>query len=181
MSTAGLLDPIYDEANWFALYTKPRTEKKLNALLRKHSVDSYLPLIPTKKKWSDRIKTIELPLFTSYLFVKIKYREEALKVLKLPQSVGFVFQQGKPAILDEEEIEIIKMSVEEFPDRIKVREEEMFQKGREVKIHTGPFAGRNAIIEKIKNKVFVVLKVKSIQKTLLIEVHKEDIGFDFEF
>ena len=83
-------EELLDTENWFAVYTKPRSEKKLRSLLEKFSIESYLPLLRVKKKWSDRIKIIENPLFTSYLFVRIKYRESYLKVLNLPHTVGFV-------------------------------------------------------------------------------------------
>jgi transcriptional antiterminator RfaH len=181
MIQAGLLEAVYDELNWFALYTRPRTEKKLNQLLKRFSIESYLPLIKIKKKWSDRYKIVEFPLFTSYIFVKIIYRKDSIKVLQLPQAVGFVHYEGKPAILDADEMDLIRTTVDEFPDRLKVREEEMLNPGTEVKIKTGPFKGRTAIIEKVKNRVFVILKVKSIQKTLQIEIHKDDIGFEDEF
>ena len=58
-------------AKWYAIYTRPRWEKKVNSLLINKGVESYCPLNRVRRKWSDRIKTIEEPLFKSYVFVKI--------------------------------------------------------------------------------------------------------------
>ncbi len=169
-----------DEENWYAVYTKPRSEKKLEALLKKFSIEVYLPLLKLKKKWSDRTKTISVPLFTSYIFVKVIYRESYLKVLNLPHSVGFVKSYGNPAIIPESEIELIKSVVEEFPDKIKVLETEMLQKGNEVTIKTGPFAGRKAIVDRVKNETYVLLEIKTIQKVLKIEIKKENLDLEIK-
>ena len=56
---------------WYAIYTRPRWEKKVNHLLLQKGVESYCPLNKVRRKWSDRIKIIEEPLFKSYVFVKV--------------------------------------------------------------------------------------------------------------
>ena len=83
--------------NWYAVYTKPRAEKKLKEALEKKSIQNFLPLITEKKKWSDRQKLISVPLFASYVFVKIDYSQDSLRVLQEPQVVQFVQYNGKPA------------------------------------------------------------------------------------
>ena len=169
-----------DIENWYAVYTKPRSEKKLEALLKKFSIEVYLPILKIKKKWSDRTKIISMPLFTSYIFVRINYRESYTKVLNLPNSVGFVKSYGTPAIIPESEIELIKSLVDEFPDKIKVLEKEMLQKGNEVTIKTGPFAGRKAIVDRVKNESYVLLEIKTIQKSLKIEISKENLDLEIK-
>ena len=171
---------ILNSENWFALYTKPRSEKKLSNLFKKFNIENYLPTISIKKKWSDRFKIIETPLFTSYIFVRINYRNMYVKVLNVPNAVGFVQSYGKPAIIPLEDIELIQSMVSEFPDKIKVMEKEMLQKGKEVMIKSGPFAGRMAIIDKVKNETFVVLEIKSIQKVLKVEINKDNLDIDIK-
>jgi transcription antitermination factor NusG len=61
---------------WFALYTKPRWEKKINTALLKKGIESWCPLQIIEKQWSDRKKIIEEPLFRSYVFVKISAEEK---------------------------------------------------------------------------------------------------------
>jgi len=92
---------------WFALYTKPRWEKKVNTLLNDKEVECYCPLNRVKRKWTDRIKTIEEPLFKSYVFVKIDDTERT-KVRLTNGVINFVYWNQKPAIVKEREIETIK-------------------------------------------------------------------------
>ena len=159
--------------NWFAVYTKPRAEKKFKSFLDKFSIQNYLPLITIKKKWSDRTKIIETPLFTSYVFVKIIYWRDYKKVMGLPQSVSFVSSYGKLAVVPEGEIQLIRDLITEFPDKLKAFEKEMLQKGKEVLIRSGPFAGKKGIIQKLKNETYVLLEIKSIEKVIRVEVNRE--------
>lgn len=168
-------DPIYHTENWFAVYTKPRTEKKFKDLLDRFSIENYLPLLKVKKKWSDRMKVIETPLFTSYIFVKIIYWQDYKKVISLPQSVAFVSSYGRLAVVPEDEIHLIQSLVSEYPDRLKAMEKEMLQKGNEVVIKSGPFAGKTAVVQKLKNETYVLLEIKSIEKVIRVELKKEDI------
>ena len=84
-------------SRWFAIYTRPRWEKKVNHLLLQKGIESYCPLNKVRRKWSDRIKTIEEPLFKSYVFVRIA-DEERTPVRMTNGVVNFVYWNGKPAL-----------------------------------------------------------------------------------
>jgi transcriptional antiterminator RfaH len=58
--------------NWFVFYTKSRQEKKVNDLLLRHGFEPYLPLQKVLRQWSDRKKKVEVPLFNSYIFVRVE-------------------------------------------------------------------------------------------------------------
>lgn len=169
------------EPKWYVLYTRPKAEKKLKQNLDKMSISSYLPLLKVKKKWSDRYKWLDIPLFPGYIFVKIIYPIDSLKILKDPNSVSFVFFQGTPASIQEEEIEMIQIFLNEYPDKVRVEEGKLLQEGNEVELISGPFAGRKAIIEKVKKSYNIILRIPSLNKNLRIEVKKEDIGNNLTF
>lgn len=59
------------QTNWYAVYVAPRAEKKVSERLTASEIPHYLPLRKEKRKWSDRIKEVELPVINGYLFVKI--------------------------------------------------------------------------------------------------------------
>jgi transcriptional antiterminator RfaH len=168
-------EEIFHKPHWFAVYTKPRSEKKLKASLDKRGIQVYLPLLAQKKKWSDRWKIIETPLFSSYVFVKIVYSEDSLTVLKDPNSVFIVKFSGKPAIIEDDDIEMLEFFLKEFPDRLKIEEMEKLKPGKEVTIQRGPFAGRKAIVERIKNNVYIVLNLSAVGKSIRVELKKEDL------
>jgi len=100
---------------WFAIYTRPRWEKKVNLLLQEKGVESYCPLNKVRRKWSDRVKTIEEPLFKSYVFVKVN-DEEKTTVRMTAGVMNFVYWNKKPAIIKEREILTIKRFLDEYND-----------------------------------------------------------------
>lgn len=98
---------------WLAIYTRPRWEKKVNLLLTEKGVECYCPLNKVRRKWSDRVKIVEEPLFKSYVFVKITESDKA-DVRKTNGAVNFVYWNGKPAIIKEKEITAIKRFLNEY-------------------------------------------------------------------
>jgi transcription antitermination factor NusG len=108
-----MLKTLIVNTKWYAIYTRPRWEKKVNFLLQGKGIESYCPLNKVRRKWSDRIKTIEEPLFKSYVFVKID--EEARTNVRMTDGViNFVYWNGKPAMVKEKEIQVIKQFLGEY-------------------------------------------------------------------
>ncbi|GGZ78426.1 transcription termination/antitermination protein NusG [Algibacter mikhailovii] len=95
------------EKKWFVLYVKPQNEKKIAERLLKAKIEVYCPVVKEVRVWSDRKKTIEAPLFKSYLFVRLLDKEREL-VFSVPGIIRYLFWLGKPAIVRNEEIDAIK-------------------------------------------------------------------------
>jgi len=100
-------------SKWLAIYTRPRWEKKVDLLLKEKGLESYCPLNKVRRKWSDRMKVVEEPLFKSYVFVKVG-TEDRTAVRMTPGTVNFVYWQGKPAVIREKEIIAIKRFLDEY-------------------------------------------------------------------
>ena len=98
---------------WLAVYTRPRWEKKVNQLLIEKGLESYCPLNKVRRKWSDRVKIVEEPLFKSYVFVKVT-DEDRTAVRMTNGTVNFVYWDGKPAVIKEKEITAIKRFLDEY-------------------------------------------------------------------
>ena len=88
---------------WLAVYTRPRWEKKVNQLLIEKGVESYCPLNKVRRKWSDRVKVVEEPLFKSYVFVKVDDQDRTA-VRMTNGVINFVYWDSKPALIKEKEI-----------------------------------------------------------------------------
>lgn len=101
--------------NWYVVYTRSRWEKKTDLLLKEKSIQSFCPIVKTRRKWADRNKVVEFPLFSSYLFVYADPREQ-VQVRQTAGVVNFVYHEGKPAIISEQEIERIQDIVQRYPD-----------------------------------------------------------------
>ena len=93
--------------NWYAVYTKPRWEKKVAELLNGRQIENYCPLNKVRRQWSDRKKVVLEPLFKSYVFVRVA-EGDYLKVKEVNGILNFVNWLGKPAVIREDEISLIK-------------------------------------------------------------------------
>lgn len=119
---------------WFAVYTRPRWEKKVNQLFAEKGLESYCPLNKVRRKWSDRVKVIEEPLFKSYVFVKA-CNEDRMSVRMTPGAINFVYWLGKPAVIKEKEITAIKRFLDEYenvearPVQLKINQRVRITKG----------------------------------------------------
>lgn len=98
---------------WLAVYTRPRWEKKVDQLLKEKGLESYCPLNKVRRKWSDRVKVVEEPLFKSYVFVKVD-DDDRTTVRMTPGAINFVYWEGKPAVIREKEIIAIKRFLDEY-------------------------------------------------------------------
>lgn len=98
---------------WLAIYTRPRWEKKVNQLLIEKGLESYCPLNKVRRKWSDRVKLIEEPLFKSYVFVKVS-DDDRSNVRMTAGAINFVYWDGKPAVIKEKEIKAIRRFLNEY-------------------------------------------------------------------
>lgn len=149
--------------DWFVLYVKPRNEKKVALKLEKLGLTIYCPLIIQRKQWSDRIKKVEVPLINSYIFAQLKEKERNM-VFQISGVVRYLFWLGKPAIARDKEIQTLKkcLSGEILDASI-----EKLEPGDAMKISSGPFIGKDGIIEKItKNNVQLLLRDVGIIITL---------------
>ena len=99
------------------MYTKPRWEKKVAALLTEKGVENYCPLNRVSKKWSDRKKVVLEPLFKGYVFVALALTNK-WEIKNTEGILNFVHWNGKPAVVKEKEINIIKKFLQEFDDII---------------------------------------------------------------
>ncbi len=108
-----LLNILNLSHKWLAVYTRPRWEKKVNQLLIEKGLESYCPLNKVRRKWSDRVKIVEEPLFKSYVFVKVSENDRTA-VRMTNGAINFVYWDGKPAVIKEKEIIAIKRFLNEY-------------------------------------------------------------------
>jgi len=100
---------------WYALYTRPRFEKKVEADLCKDGYEVYLPMLRTRRKWSDRMKWVDMPLFSGYLFVKVSCREY-YQVLQHPAVMRYIAFGGTPSVVPDMQINAIRRALGEGID-----------------------------------------------------------------
>ena len=149
--------------NWYALYTKPRSEKKVADKLAQSGIEVYCPMVIQIKQWSDRKKKTETPLIPSYVFVNIEEKNRN-NVFDIPGVVRYLFWLGKPAIIREVEILALKESLKETLSSVEIAD---YKTGDTINIPEGPFKGQEGIIKEVKkNKLQLVLKELGMLITL---------------
>jgi len=154
------------------VYTKPRWEKKVYSLFCEKGFEAYCPLNRVRKKWSDRIKWVEEPLFKSYVFVHVAESEQT-KVRMISGVVNFVYWLGKPAVVLDKEIQIIRKFLDEYTD---VRAEPLqLETNDKITIQRGVLMDRKAkVIKVLNNKVKVV--IESIGYSLVAVIDRSNAG-----
>ncbi|MBI5857866.1 MAG: UpxY family transcription antiterminator [Sphingobacteriales bacterium] len=138
---------------WLAVYTRPRWEKKVNQLLQEKGFESYCPLNKVRRKWSDRIKIVEEPLFKSYVFVKVN-DENRTAVRMTAGAINFVYWQGKPAVIKEREINAIKKFLDEY-ENVEARPMEVRVNER-VRITAGTLMDQEGKVLDVRHKMVKV-------------------------
>ncbi len=152
---------------WYALYTKPRWEKKVNLVLNNKGIECWCPLRKTEKQWSDRKKIIEEPLFTSYVFVYIE-ESDRTKVLMTDGILNFVYYVGKPAVIRNEEIDLIKKYLSETEAKVTVQSLSSLDENTRIKVNHGVFMDTTGtVIKGGKKKVYV--KLESLDQVMIVE------------
>ena len=157
---------------WLAVYTRPRWEKKVNQLLKEKGVESYCPLNKVRRKWSDRVKLIEEPLFKSYVFVKVTDDDRTL-VRMTPGAINFVYWQGKPAVIKEKEISAIKRFLDEY-ENVEARSSVELKVNQRVRITNGSFMDQEGKVIDLRHKT-VRVAIDSLGYTLIAYIDRSKL------
>src|SRR5229473_3101945 len=153
---------------WFAILTRTGREKSATVLLENTGFECYLPAIKFTRKWSDRMKEIELPMFPGYLFCRMNPHNR-LPVLMTPGVIQIVGVGKTPIPVEEEEIAAIqrvgKSGLPTMPWPY-------LEVGHAVRIEDGPLRGMTGIVVKIKSGLKLVLSVSLLQRSVAVEVDR---------
>lgn len=159
------------EKKWYAVYTRPRWEKKVADLLTKRQVDVFCPLNRVVRQWADRKKTILEPLFTSYVFV-CATAEEHLTIKQTDGIINFVYWLGSPAVIKNDEIDAIRNFLNDYSD-VKL-ERVAVNVADKVRITDGLLVHREGDVLEVKSKTVKVL-LPSLGYAMTAEVSKSRI------
>jgi transcription antitermination factor NusG len=162
----GVQDAHY-VSNWFAAFTSPRHEKRVEQYLAQREVEHYLPVYRLPRKWRNGLKVVlDLPLFPGYIFVRIS-RTERVRVLEVPGVLAIVGgTAGEMAPLPEAEVEALRTGLH-------LRHAEphpLLTVGHRARIRSGALAGLEGIVVRQKNSLRCVLTMDLIMQSISVEV-----------
>ncbi|MCX6122170.1 MAG: UpxY family transcription antiterminator [Ignavibacteriales bacterium] len=163
---------VVQKLDWLVIYTKSRQEKKVYALLQKQSVESFLPLRRQRKKWSDRWKWIEIPLFSSYIFVKPD-KQQKDRILQIDGIVRYLAFNGKLGLVRQNEIDFLRRVVDS-DEKVEVVPD-LFDKESEVVISKGYFKGFKGRFIHPDRAGKVAIRIEGIGYSVLISVSRDEV------
>ena len=171
------------EKKWYAVYTRTRCEKKVAELFTRKEIENYCPLNKVRKQWADRKKTILEPLFASYVFVNVTEKDH-LQLRKTDGVVNLVYWLGKPAVIRDVEIDMIRRFLGEYQN-IKL-EKTSVNLNDMVRIVSGPLVDHTGQVVEVKSKtVKIVLPslgylMSAEVETFKVEVIKDQFNYHGE-
>lgn len=146
---------------WYAVYTRPRWEKKVASMLQEKGIENYCPINKVTRQWSDRKKIVHEPVFKGYVFVRLQ-EEKKWEVKEVNGILNFVYFLGKPAKIRDEEIDTIRRFLNEFND-VQVESKGLVVNS-EVRIKQGVMMNyHGVVVEVLGNRAVVKIDTLDIQ------------------
>jgi transcriptional antiterminator RfaH len=160
--------------SWYAVHTRPKHERAVAQKVQEQGIATFLPLITELRRWSDRKKKIELPLFSCYLFTRLlPTNEQRLRVLRVDGALQFVGMRGRGSPIPDDQIEAVRMIVNgPFP----ISSFPFIRTGQRVRIRNGALRGIEGTLQACNGEQSLIVSVDAIQKSLAVRVE----GYDLE-
>jgi transcription antitermination factor NusG len=159
--------------SWYAVWTKSRHEKTASATLGSLGISHFLPLQSVVRQWSDRKQVVDVPLFPSYLFVRMDpLSGSRLQVLKTPGVVGFVGNVAGPLPIPDTEIESVRRLVQCGAE---CSSQPVLKKGDRVVVVRGPLRGVEGTLLRVGPKSKLVVAIELIQRSVVVTVAESDL------
>ena len=161
-------------AQWLALRTRSRHEKKVRDDLERREIKSFLPLYRRWSRWKDRTMRIEDPLFPGYCFGRFVpgIPGQLLGALRVPGVVGVVSTRGRPEPVPDEEMDAIQRLMD---SKLLYDPHPFLAIGTEVEVVRGPLAGLRGTLLRKDRVARLVLSISLIRQAAAVEVHPADV------
>jgi transcription elongation factor/antiterminator RfaH len=154
-------------SDWYALYTRPRHEKRVFQELTNRQIEAFLPTQTFRRRWSDRYKLVEEPLFKNYLFINVNDDRLHHDALSPYGVVQLVTCDGKPARIAAHEIDSIRRLVASM---LPYGPHPYLKIGQRVRVRSGPLEGCEGILTRRKGLSRLVLSVHLLQQSVSAEI-----------
>ncbi|MCB1325486.1 MAG: UpxY family transcription antiterminator [Spirochaetales bacterium] len=166
--------PDLAEQAWYVLRVMPQHERKIAQYLERLSFEYFLPLVPRKRKWSDRVKIVEFPLFPGYVFVRMRWFSDYVRVLSHPGALYFIKVDNRPTPLGAEHILNLRLLVAAQRE-LHADPAHNFPPGSEVEIRFGPLKGVRGVVARAKSKTRIYVRVPLLDQMVSAEVDVLDL------
>jgi transcriptional antiterminator RfaH len=169
------MDPVntYD-TGWSVIYTKPRHEKRIIRQLDQLNVCHFLPIVKTLRKWSDRKRYIDVPLFPSYIFVKLKDAQTYFNTLAIEGLLYYVRNGKQIARISETTINNLRLIIANAVAPVEVSTE-LIRPGTILRIKEGPFIGFCCEVIEHKGRKKMLVRIELLKRNIILDVSVESL------
>lgn len=154
---------------WYALRIRSNQEKMVSSILETKGYERYLPLYRSKRRWSDRVKELELPLFPGYLFCRLDLNDAAVPVITTPGVISITGAGKVPIPIPDEEIETVRTVIR---SGLAVMPWPGLTPGSRVLIERGPLTGVEGIAVNVEDQCRLIVSVHLLQRSLSVEIER---------
>jgi len=175
-TTVQILQPVVTAEmgdSWYALHTRARHEKVVAQRLADWGVTTFLPMVTEVRHWSDRKKTVELPLFGCYMFARFNpTRSDRLRVLQIDGVLSLVGARGEGVAIPDEQVNAVRALVE---SELPWSSHPFLKIGQRVRIRSGALDGLEGILVSRNGDNTLIISVDAIQRSLAVRVEGYDV------
>ena len=163
-----------EPARWYAIQTRARNEKVIAERLQEQGLTTFLPLVSEIRRWSDRKKKVELPLFSCYVFVKmvVSDHQERMRVYRTNGVFGIVSMRGEAIPIPEDQIEALRAVVTQ---QVAYSAHPFLKVGQRVRIRGGSMDGVEGVLLSADGDRTLIISVDAIQRSLAVRVEGYDV------
>lgn len=158
-----------DSCRWFAVRVRSQKEWSVAGSIASKGFEKFLPLYQCRRRWSDRLKSMELPLFPGYVFCHLDPRYR-LPILTVPGVLYFIGIGKVPAPIDDTEIAAIQIAVQ---SGLRIEPSAYLGVGKKVRLDEGPLAGLEGILVEVRKQCRVVVSLTLLKRSVAVEVDRQ--------
>lgn len=165
---------VLTDPHWYAVYTQSRHEKQVELMLRRQSLETYLPLRRTWSRRRDRRVTVDLPALPGYLFINCGlYGETRTAIKKTPGVIRVVENAGRPCVIPEEQVRSLQLVLARS---FEVEAHPYLNVGDPVRVVRGPFLGAYGRLERIATgRHKLIVAVEWVHRAVAVEIDADDV------
>jgi transcription antitermination factor NusG len=153
--------------SWYAIYTRPRHERKVAVELGMRGIETWLPTFCVRRRWSDRYRVVEEALFKNYLFVRVDDARRAESVAPYGAVCLVTSGSGRPAVIPDPEVESVRIMV---ASDLPYNRHPFLKVGRRVRVRYGPLEGCEGTLVRRKGIDRLVVNIALLQRSIEAEV-----------
>ena len=165
-TTLTVKNPSDPAERWFALRVKSRCEKVVATIAQNKGFEGFLPFYQSRRRWSDRLKLVELPLFPGYVFCRLD-QHHRLPLLTIPGVLHLVGSGKIPTPIDDREVAAIQRAVrsglltEPYP---------FLEVGQRVRLEDGPLAGLEGIFVGTSKQQRIIVSLALLKRSVAVAI-----------